>query len=152
MFCYLAVHVWCRLISHVNDPTLDDPMPRDYVLYMCPVGLLQQEMLDFWQRSYVAGDWNRAHNYFPHITLCSFFKVRKLESLIRLSYCSVSPISGLTFWVRSGSALQLRQRPRYWPISSSHRRRNVHVITVKVQPWSGRSISVFRSGLASPDI
>jgi len=59
----------------VNDPTLDDKIPRDYILYLCPVGQLQQEFLDFWQKSYQECGWNRAHNYFPHITLCSFFQV-----------------------------------------------------------------------------
>jgi len=65
----------------VNDPTLDDKIPRDYILYLCPVGQLQQEFLDFWQKSYQECGWNRAHNYFPHITLCSFFQVGALYSL-----------------------------------------------------------------------
>ena len=35
----------------------------------------------------------------------------------------------------SGSSLHLRMWARYWPISTSRRIRNAHVITVKVRSW-----------------
>ena len=68
-------HLLFRLLSHMNDPTLDSDVARDYILYLCPVGQLQQHLIEFWKKSFETSGWNRAHNYFPHITLCSFFKV-----------------------------------------------------------------------------
>ncbi|KAF3840725.1 hypothetical protein F7725_006587 [Dissostichus mawsoni] len=39
------------LFSHVDDPFLDDPLPREYVLYMRPSGVLLQQLSHFWQQS-----------------------------------------------------------------------------------------------------
>ncbi|XP_010891972.1 ubiquitin associated and SH3 domain containing Bb [Esox lucius] len=61
------------LFSHVNDPFLDDPLPREYVLYLRPSGPLQNQLHHFWQQSRVTCGKNKAHNIFPHITLCQFF-------------------------------------------------------------------------------
>lgn len=65
----------CRLFSHVGDPFLDDPLPREYVLYLRPTGPLAQKLSDFWQQSKQICGKNKAHNIFPHITLCQFFMV-----------------------------------------------------------------------------
>ncbi|ESO12152.1 hypothetical protein HELRODRAFT_62030 [Helobdella robusta] len=62
------------LLAHVNDPKLDDDTPRDYILYLCPVGQLHQKFLNFWQSSYQECGWNNALSYFPHMTLSSFFQ------------------------------------------------------------------------------
>lgn len=64
-----------RLFSHVDDPFLDDPLPREYVLYLRPSGPLQNQLSHFWQQSRVTCGKNKAHNIFPHITLCQFFMV-----------------------------------------------------------------------------
>lgn len=64
-----------RLFSHVDDPFLDDPLPREYVLYLRPSGPLLQQLSHFWQQSRLSCGKNKAHNIFPHITLCQFFMV-----------------------------------------------------------------------------
>lgn len=64
-----------RLFSHVDDPFLDDPLPREYVLYLRPSGQLLQHLSTFWQQSRLSCGKNKAHNIFPHITLCQFFMV-----------------------------------------------------------------------------
>uniref|UniRef100_A0A672V5Y8 Ubiquitin associated and SH3 domain containing A n=1 Tax=Strigops habroptila TaxID=2489341 RepID=A0A672V5Y8_STRHB len=61
------------LHSHCNDPSLDDPIPQEYALYLCPTGCLHNYLLDFWKESKRQCGKNRAHEIFPHITLCDFF-------------------------------------------------------------------------------
>ncbi|KAG7222441.1 hypothetical protein INR49_016262 [Caranx melampygus] len=39
------------LFSHVDDPFLDDPLPREFVLYLRPSGPLQNQLSHFWQQS-----------------------------------------------------------------------------------------------------
>ena len=62
------------LLAHVNDPSIDQATARDFILYLCPVGDLQQQLSLFWQKSKYKVGWNGAHNSFPHITLSSSFK------------------------------------------------------------------------------
>uniref|UniRef100_A0A671YEA4 Ubiquitin associated and SH3 domain containing B n=1 Tax=Sparus aurata TaxID=8175 RepID=A0A671YEA4_SPAAU len=71
------------LFSHVDDPFLDDPLPREYVLYLRPSGQLLQQLSTFWQQSRLSCGKNKAHNIFPHITLCQFFMCAdgKVEAL-----------------------------------------------------------------------
>lgn len=76
-----------RLFSHVGDPFLDDPLPREYVLYLRPTGPLAQKLSDFWQQSKQICGKNKAHNIFPHITLCQFFMVSRTPALPDGTWC-----------------------------------------------------------------
>ncbi|XP_009069657.1 PREDICTED: ubiquitin-associated and SH3 domain-containing protein A [Acanthisitta chloris] len=61
------------LNSHCNDPSLDDPIPQEYALYLCPTGRLHNHLQEFWKESKRQCGKNKAHEVFPHITLCDFF-------------------------------------------------------------------------------
>uniref|UniRef100_A0AAR2KIE5 Ubiquitin associated and SH3 domain containing Bb n=1 Tax=Pygocentrus nattereri TaxID=42514 RepID=A0AAR2KIE5_PYGNA len=84
------------LFSHVDDPFLDDPLPREYVLYLRPSGPLQNQLNHFWQQSRLTCGKNKAHNIFPHITLCQFFMCAdsKVEALCGALQSSVSQWRG----------------------------------------------------------
>nr|XP_060626263.1 ubiquitin-associated and SH3 domain-containing protein A [Anolis sagrei ordinatus] len=71
------------LHSHCNDPSLEDPIPQEYALYLCPAGPLNDTLVEFWRESKQQCGKNRAHEIFPHITLCEFFTCedQKLENL-----------------------------------------------------------------------
>ncbi|XP_006893994.1 PREDICTED: ubiquitin-associated and SH3 domain-containing protein A [Elephantulus edwardii] len=72
---------WLR--CHCNDPSLDDPIPQEYALFLCPTGPLLEKLQEFWRESKNQCARNRAHEIFPHITLCEFFTCedQKVEGL-----------------------------------------------------------------------
>ncbi|XP_028322297.1 ubiquitin-associated and SH3 domain-containing protein B [Gouania willdenowi] len=84
------------LFSHVDDPFLDDPLPREYVLYLRPSGALLQQLSHFWKQSRLSCGKNKAHNIFPHITLCQFFMCadEKVEALADAVQATVSKWKG----------------------------------------------------------
>ncbi|TRY89234.1 hypothetical protein DNTS_025401 [Danionella cerebrum] len=84
------------LFSHLDDPFLDDPLPREYVLYLRPSGPLQNQLSHFWQQSRLTCGKNKAHNIFPHITLCQFFMCpdNKLVALCEALQSSVAQWRG----------------------------------------------------------
>ncbi|XP_061048819.1 ubiquitin-associated and SH3 domain-containing protein A isoform X1 [Eubalaena glacialis] len=71
------------LQCHCNDPSLDDPIPQEYALFLCPTGPLLDKLQEFWRESRRQCAKNRAHEVFPHITLCDFFTCedQKVECL-----------------------------------------------------------------------
>nr|XP_007967313.2 ubiquitin-associated and SH3 domain-containing protein A isoform X1 [Chlorocebus sabaeus] len=73
--------VW--LHDHGNDPSLDDPIPQEYALFLCPTGPLLEKLQEFWRESKRQCAKNRAHEVFPHVTLCDFFTCedQKVECL-----------------------------------------------------------------------
>ncbi|XP_078389213.1 ubiquitin-associated and SH3 domain-containing protein B-like isoform X2 [Cetorhinus maximus] len=80
------------LLSHVDDPFLDDPLPREYVLYLRPTGPLANKLFEYWHQSRQVCGKNKAHNIFPHITLCQFFMCEdsKVEGLCEALQNTVS--------------------------------------------------------------
>ncbi|XP_002922487.1 ubiquitin-associated and SH3 domain-containing protein A isoform X1 [Ailuropoda melanoleuca] len=116
---------WLR--CHRDDPSLDDPIPQEYALFLCPTGSLLERLQEFWRESKRQCTRNRAHEVFPHITLCDFFtcedhKVECLyEALKRAgdrilgSFPSVVPlvlhssISYLGFFVNDSPADVIRE-------------------------------------------
>ncbi|KAL2805462.1 ubiquitin-associated and SH3 domain-containing protein A isoform 2 [Daubentonia madagascariensis] len=71
------------LHCHRNDPSLDDPIPQEYALFLCPTGALLEKLQEFWRESKRQCAKNRAHEVFPHVTLCDFFTCedQKVECL-----------------------------------------------------------------------
>ncbi|GAB5576233.1 ubiquitin-associated and SH3 domain-containing protein A isoform X1 [Prionailurus iriomotensis] len=116
---------WLR--CHRNDPSLDDPIPQEYALFLCPTGSLLEQLQEFWRESKRQCTKNRAHEIFPHITLCDFFTCEdhKVECLyealkragdrIRGSFPLVVPlalhssISYLGFFVSDSPADVIRE-------------------------------------------
>uniref|UniRef100_A0A8C5KXJ6 Ubiquitin-associated and SH3 domain-containing protein A n=1 Tax=Jaculus jaculus TaxID=51337 RepID=A0A8C5KXJ6_JACJA len=72
---------WLR--GHRSDPSLDDPIPQEYALFLCPTGSLLEKLQEFWRESRRQCARNRAHEVFPHVTLCDFFTCEdeKVEGL-----------------------------------------------------------------------
>ncbi|XP_072558105.1 ubiquitin-associated and SH3 domain-containing protein B [Paramormyrops kingsleyae] len=84
------------LFSHVDDPFLDEPLPREFVLYLRPSGPLLHQLSHYWQQSRLMCGKNKAHNIFPHITLCQFFicEDQKVEALCEALQATVNQWRG----------------------------------------------------------
>ncbi|KAM6222613.1 ubiquitin-associated and SH3 domain-containing protein A [Rhynchocyon petersi] len=116
---------WLRF--HCNDPSLDDPIPQEYALFLCPTGPLLEKLQEFWKESKNQCAKNKAHEIFPHVTLCEFFTCedQKVECLYEAlkragdrilgSFPSVIPlvlhssISFLGFFINDSPADAIRE-------------------------------------------
>ncbi|XP_029794763.1 ubiquitin-associated and SH3 domain-containing protein A isoform X2 [Suricata suricatta] len=116
---------WLR--CHRDDPSLDDPIPQEYALFLCPTGSLLEQLQEFWRESRRQCTKNRAHEVFPHITLCDFFTcedhkveclyeaLRRAGDRIRASFPAALPlalhssISYLGFFVNDSPADVIRE-------------------------------------------
>ncbi|XP_053313721.1 ubiquitin-associated and SH3 domain-containing protein A [Spea bombifrons] len=116
---------WLR--SHKKDPTLDDPIPQEFILYLIPSGPLGDTLEDFWEQSLKLCGWNKAHASFPHMTLCDFFTCEdwKVDSLYRalrragdlilpffpktISLSLYSSSSFIGFFINEGTATTIRR-------------------------------------------
>lgn len=98
------------LLAHVRDPKLDETLPRDFIIYLCPVGELKEELGIFWQKSRLKFGWNGAHNSFPHITLTSSFKCpdTEVEALVRVITGVCDTLRAEEELLRSGERRTLR--------------------------------------------
>ncbi|XP_066279372.1 ubiquitin-associated and SH3 domain-containing protein B-like [Branchiostoma lanceolatum] len=63
------------IFAHVDDSSLDEDVPREYVLFACPTGPLVTQLEEYSEKTLVHCGRNGSHNSFPHVTLCSFFSV-----------------------------------------------------------------------------
>ncbi|XP_072115912.1 ubiquitin-associated and SH3 domain-containing protein A-like isoform X1 [Mobula birostris] len=73
------------ILAHGNDLTRDDPIPQEYVVYLCPSGPLWAKLMAFWDESERQCSRNQAHEVFPHVSLCHFFTCEdsKLQKLYK---------------------------------------------------------------------
>ncbi|KAJ6667643.1 hypothetical protein lerEdw1_016764 [Lerista edwardsae] len=71
------------LHCHCNDPSLEDPIPQEYALYLCPTGPLNDKLMEFWEETKHQCGKNKAQDISPHITLSEFFTCedQKVEGL-----------------------------------------------------------------------
>ncbi|XP_023571803.1 ubiquitin-associated and SH3 domain-containing protein A isoform X2 [Octodon degus] len=115
------------LHCHCSDPSLDDPIPQEFGLFLCPSGPLLEKLQQFWSKSKQQCAKNRAHEVFPHVTLCDFFTCedQKVECLyealkragdrVLASFPATIPlvlhssISYLGFFINDGPADVIRE-------------------------------------------
>nr|VZI45195.1 unnamed protein product [Spirometra erinaceieuropaei] len=63
------------LLLHSQDPCIDERIPREFCLFLCPHSILHSKVHEFWCDSLAHECWNHAHEYPPHITLISGLRV-----------------------------------------------------------------------------
>ncbi|GAU88894.1 hypothetical protein RvY_01512 [Ramazzottius varieornatus] len=63
------------ILSHKDDPSLDSNDNREYVVYLCPAGVLAGNIQDFRAKSADLCGKNGAFRHMPHVTICPAFRV-----------------------------------------------------------------------------
>ncbi|XP_074988649.1 ubiquitin-associated and SH3 domain-containing protein A isoform X2 [Caretta caretta] len=107
------------LHSHCNDPSLDDPIPQEYALYLCPTGPLLDKLQEFWKESKNQCARNKAHEIFPHITLCDFFTI--LQALFQYKPQNIDELMLNTGDLIYVDRSQQSDVSDGWVIGTSHR-------------------------------
>ncbi|KAM3935809.1 ubiquitin-associated and SH3 domain-containing protein A-like [Leptodactylus fuscus] len=89
------------LQEHRCDPSLNDPIPQEYAVFLVPTGPLGTSLQQFQAESLQLCGKNRAHGRFPHITLSDFFTCE--DGKVECLYAALKAAGELTLFPQTVS-------------------------------------------------